>query len=169
MKYRTIWIALSAFLNSNQMSSNIIKSISGPQPSPWEMLLAFQSLELANGSFQSKTDFPSTLPWPSCTGYSYFCCISEEMNLWMGDLANPHHHSTSRPDWGRLWGESASYNFWWEQGEEEATFPPMTATVRRVGLKLERFRRKPASEWSQNKGEHCWEMKKKRNPGDVIS
>lgn len=80
MKYKTILIALSAFLNSNQMSSNIIKNTFWTPALFLELPLAFQSPKLANKSFESKIYLPSTLPRPGPTGYSYFCSISEEVN-----------------------------------------------------------------------------------------
>ena len=77
-------------------------------------------------------------------------------------FADPQHCSTPCPVLGWPFGQTSSYNFWWNQGEEEATFPTVTATVRRASLKLSSLTmwREPAWEWSQNKGKHCWEWRK---------
>lgn len=78
MKYRTILVASSAFLNSNQRSSNTAENAFWTPALSLGLLLAPRSPESAHKSFESKTSFPPSLPWPGPTGYGYFCYVSEE-------------------------------------------------------------------------------------------
>lgn len=103
MKYRTILIALSAFLNSNQMSSNLINTFGGPALS-LEVLLALQSPELASKC--GKQDLPSPLPRPSCTGYSFSATSMKNWTSRMENLSWPSASLHPMPSSGvATWSE----------------------------------------------------------------
>ena len=104
---------------------------------------------------------------PGSSSYIYLYSIGEEINCGQTALADPHHPSTACP----LLGShlvSSSYNFWWKLGGEEATSPTVTATARRLSLKLERLTtgREPDSE-AKTKG-NTVERWRKRSPGDLV-
>lgn len=155
MKYRTILIGLLVFLNSNQMSSNIIKNPFWTPVFPLEVFLVFQSPELAN-SIERETYFPSPLQDLAVQAVVNFCNISEDTNRMEGkpwQTPAPFH---SIPVLGWPCGQSSAYIIWWKQGEEEAASPAVTATVEIESLSLQR----PAWELSRNTGKCCWEREK---------
>lgn len=159
MKYRTIWIALSAFLNSDQMSSNRIKTTFWAPALSLEVRLAFQPPELANN--YCKRDLLSIpLPRPGCRGYSYFCSVSEERTLdgqrWLNPNAIPPHV----PFWGghvvRVHLQALV-----EPGRKgHLSHSDCDCKDSEPGAITAYPWRKPAWEWSQNKEKHCWEMEK---------
>lgn len=160
MEYRTILIALSAFLNSNQMSSNIIKTTFWTPALSLEMLLVFQSPELANNYW--KQDLLS-IPPPKTWLYRPQSFLQRQWRnepcRWRA-LADPQHHSTHAPFWGGHMVR-VSLQVLVEPGRRgHLSQSDCYCKDRKPGAIKAYPWRKPAWEWSQNKEKHCWEMEK---------